>query len=43
MQIKKNTPSWDGYMMPQIKRWFKSEILQGALSENPLTMEYESI
>ena len=20
MQIKKNTPSWDGYMMPQIKR-----------------------
>ncbi len=40
---KKNTPSRDGYMITQIKRWLKSEILQGALSENPLTMEYESI
>lgn len=28
---------------PNKKRWLKSEILQGALSENPLTMEYESI
>lgn len=40
---KKNTPSRDGYMITQIKRWLKSEILQGALSENLLTMEYESI
>lgn len=43
MQIKKTHHSRDGYMITQIKRWLKSEILQGALSENPLTMEYESI